>query len=70
MLCKTIGQLNEYDANVLEHGDQQLAISLGLAFLAAFAGDLIDFGNPVNQFGDLFAELFGDLRIQWPAYPR
>ena len=61
---QAVGQLDEYDADVLDHGKQHLAIGLGLARLAALVGYLINFGNPGDQFGDLVAKLLGDLRIR------
>ena len=51
-----VGQLDEDDADVVHHRQEHLAEVLGLALLARREGDRADFGDALDDMGDLGAE--------------
>ena len=60
-VVQAVGELDQQDADILGHGEQQLAQIFGLG---GFLGDQVearDLGQPVDQRGDLVAEFFLDL---------
>ena len=56
-VVQTIGQLDQNHAQVACHRQQHLAEALGSGFLATLEVELVEFGNPVNQFKHGAAEL-------------
>jgi hypothetical protein len=57
---QAIGQLDEDDADVVDHRQQHLAEVFGLAFLARRKRDRADFGDPFDHVGDFGPEVFFD----------
>jgi hypothetical protein len=55
-VVEPVGELDENDAHVVNHREQHLANVLGLLLLARLVAYLRDFGKPVNEVRDLFAE--------------
>ena len=58
---RAVGQLNEDDAHIARHGQQHFAKRLGLVLLAAVKLQLVEFGQPINQFSHLNAKLLRHL---------
>ena len=56
---QAVGKLDEQHADVLAHGQHELADCLNGGVLAV--GHLVQLGHAVDQVGDLFTELFGEL---------
>ena len=59
-VVQPVGQLDQDHAHIARHGEQHLAeiFCLGMGLRLEF--DLVQLGNAVYQFGDLFAELRAD----------
>ena len=60
-IVQAIDELDEDDPNIVDHGEQHLAIGLGLACFAALEGEAVDFGDAVNQSGNRLSELLAHL---------
>ena len=58
---KTIGELDEDDADVVHHREQHLAEVLGLPLLARRERNGADLGDPLDDVRDLGAEVLLDL---------
>ena len=63
-----VGQLDQDDPYIAGHGEQHLAEGLGLVFLAGVELQFVEFGQPIDQFGDGCAKAvnqisFGDAAI-------
>ena len=56
-----VGQLDENDAHIADHGEQHLADVFGLAIFAVRELDLVDLGDAFDDVGDLVAEVCGDV---------
>jgi len=59
-VVQTVTELDQDDADVRRHGDDHLAVVLGLFFLLRVEVHLGELGDPVNEHGDLLAELLLD----------
>ncbi len=59
-VVQTVAELDEDDADVGRHRDDHLAVVLGLLLLLGGEMHLGELGDPVDQHGDLFAELVLD----------
>jgi hypothetical protein len=59
-VVKTIGQLDEHNANIVNHCQQHLAHILRLLFFTGDIAYLRYLGKTVNQVGDLFSEVLAD----------
>src|SRR5450756_495884 len=59
-VVQTVAELDEDDADVGRHRDDHLAVVLGLLLLLGGEVHLGELGDPVDQHGDLFAELVLD----------
>ena len=53
---QTVGELDDDDPDVLRHGDEHLADVLRLLFLVSGQRDLAEFGDAVDELGDLIAK--------------
>ena len=67
-VVQAVAELDEHHPDVLGHGDEHLADVLGLGLLARVDVDLAELGDPVDELGDVGAELLaqllaGDLRV-------
>jgi hypothetical protein len=56
MLCRTVGELDQDDADVLRRGEDQLAERLRLRLVAPHVGVAADLGHAVDELGHLAAE--------------
>ena len=56
-VVQAVGQLDEDDAHIGDHGQQHLADVLGLAVFAVGELDLVDLGDALDDVRDLFAEV-------------
>jgi hypothetical protein len=59
-IVQTVGELDEDDANVVDHGEHHLAQVLGLRFFSRGEINLADFGHAFDDVGDLLAEFLAD----------
>ena len=57
-VVKTIGQFDEHNANIGDHGEEHFSDVFRLAIFAIGKLDLVDFGNAIDNVGHLFAEGF------------
>src|SRR5580692_7398231 len=55
-VVEAVGQLDEHNTHVGDHGEKHLADVLCLAILAVGELDLVDFGDAFNDVGNLIAE--------------
>ena len=67
-VVQAVGQLDQDDAYVARHGEEHLAIVLGLRFLIGLEFDAVELGNAIDQLGGGLAELrldvgLGDVRV-------
>ncbi len=62
-VVRTVGQLHQDHAHVARHRQQHLAEALRLRLLAALEFELVQFGQAIDQFGDLGAEFLGQLAL-------
>ena len=60
-VVQAVGQLDQDHPDVGGHRHHHLAVVLGLALVAALEGDPGQLGHPVDELGDLLAELDADL---------
>ena len=60
-VVEAVGELDQDDPDVRGHRDHHLAVVLGLVLVAALEGDLGELGHPVDERGDLVAELLAHL---------
>ena len=58
---QAVCQLDDDDADVLGHGDEDLAEVFRLLLFARFEHDLIQLCDPGDELEDLFAEVGGDV---------
>jgi hypothetical protein len=58
-VVQAVGELDEDDADIADHSEEHLADVLGLAVFAIGELDFVDFGDALDDVGDLLAE-FGD----------
>ena len=63
-VVQPVGELDQQHAHVARHGEQQLAQVFGLRRLLGDQIELGDLGEPVDQRGDLLAELLLDLLVR------
>ena len=59
-MCKTVGEFDDDDADVIDHGEQHLADVFGLTGFGSEQVEAADFGGAFDEAGDIGAELFGD----------
>ena len=59
-VVQAVGELDEDDADVVDHGQHHLAQVLGLRFFAGREIDLADLGDAFDDVGDLLAEFLAD----------
>ena len=62
-VVEAVGQLDEDDAYVGDHGEEHLADVFGLAVFAIGELDLVDFGDALDDVGDLVAKGGFDLLV-------
>ena len=60
-VVQAVGQLDEDDAHIGDHGQQHLADVFGLAVFAVGELDFVDLGDAFDDVGDLVAEVGLDL---------
>ena len=60
-VVQAVGELDDDDAYVADHGEEHLADVLGLVIFAVGEFDLVEFGDAFDDVGDLIVEAFGDL---------
>jgi hypothetical protein len=60
-VVQPVGELHQDDADVVDHGQQHLAVGLGLALLGRGEGDLGDLGDSLHDVEDVRAEVLLDL---------
>ena len=60
-VVQAIGELDDDDADVGDHGEEHLADVLGLVVFAVRELDLVELGDAFDDVGDLLVEAFGDL---------
>ena len=60
-IVQPVGELDQQDADVVRHGEQELAQILRGALALALRLDLGELGDAVDQAGDVLAEQFLDL---------
>ena len=60
-VVQAVGELDEDDAHIGDHGEQHLADVLGLAVFAIGELDFVDLGDAFDDVGDLVAEVGFDL---------
>src|SRR5665213_447007 len=60
-VMQAVGQLDQDDADIVDHGQQHLADAFSLAFLARGQIELAELGDPVDAAGHFVAEPLGDL---------
>ena len=56
-VVQPVGQLDEHDAHIGDHGQQHLADVFGLAVFAVGELDLVDLGDALDDVGHLVAEV-------------
>ena len=61
-VVQAVGELDDDDADVGDHGEKHLADVLGLMVFAVGELDLVELGDAFDDVGDLLAEAAGDLR--------
>ena len=66
-IVKTVGQLDEHDADIPGHGKDHLPERLGLSLLPVGKIQLIQLGDAIDQIGDFIAELCTD-RIEGDSF--
>ena len=59
-VVETIGEFDEHHANIGDHGEEHFSDVFRLAILAIGKLDLVDFGDAVDDVGNLFAEGFSN----------
>ena len=67
-IVQPVGQLDDDDAHIFGHGQNQLAETFGLLLGFVVVFQVFQFGEPVHHFGDGVAELFrhfafGNVRV-------
>ena len=62
-VVQAVGQLDQDDADVARHGQQHLAEVFRLRLGLGLELDLRQLADPVDQFGDVFAELGRDVLL-------
>ena len=60
-VVQAVGELDDDDADVGDHGEQHLADVLGLVVFAVGELDLVELGDAFDDVRDLLAEALGDL---------
>ena len=60
-VVQAVGQLDDDDADVLDHREQHLAEALGLAVFAGVQVELAELGDAVDAARDVLAEPLADL---------
>ena len=60
-VVQPIGQLDEHDADVVDHREHHLAQIFGLLLLAGGEVDFADFGDAFDDVGDLLAEFLANV---------
>jgi hypothetical protein len=60
-VVQPVGELDQQHADVARHGEQELAQVLGRALVLGLGLDLGELGDPVDQAGDVGAEMLLDL---------
>ena len=60
-VVEPVGELDQQDADVVRHGEQELAQILGGALILALRLDLGELGDAVDEPGDVLAEQLLDL---------
>ncbi len=60
-VVEPVGELDDDDADVVDHGEEHLADVLGLRVFAVGELDLVELGDAVDDVRDLLAEAFVDL---------
>ena len=59
-VVQAVGEFDEDDADVVDHGQHHLAEVFGLRFFAGGEVDLADLGDALDDVGDLLAEFLAD----------
>ena len=59
-VVQAVGELDEDDADVVDHGEHHFAEVLGLRFFSGREIDFADLGDALDDVGDLFAEFLAD----------
>ena len=60
-VVQAIGQLDEHDADVVDHGEHHLAQVLGLLLFLGGEIDFADLGDAFDDVGDLLAEFLANV---------
>ena len=68
-VVRTVGQLDQHDADILHHRHDHLAEVFRLRFFLVLELQLVELGDALNQFGDALAEqLFHILIGGWGVF--
>ncbi len=59
-VVQAVGELDEDDADVVDHGEHHFAEVLGLRFFSGREINLADLGDALDDVGNLFAEFLAD----------
>ena len=59
-VVQTIGEFQQDDSDIVNHGQKQFAVIFGLPLLLGGKLYLTDLGNTVNEVGDIFSEVLTD----------
>ncbi len=60
-VVQPVGELDEDDAHIADHGEEHFANVLGLAVFAIGELDFLDLSDALDDVGDLLAEALGDV---------
>ena len=60
-VVQSVGEFDEYDADVIDHGEHHLAQVFSLRFLARGEIDLADLGDAFDDVRDLLTKFFADV---------
>ncbi len=58
---ESISEFDEDDANIPRHRQHHFAEVFGLSFLRVIEFKFTQFGDAINNFGDIFTESFNDV---------
>ena len=62
-IVQAIDQLDQHDPDIFDHREEHFSIGLSLARLATLVSQPVDFGHPIDQFGDFVTELSCDIGV-------
>ena len=66
-IVRAVGQFDQDDAHIARHGQQHFAKGLSLVFFARVELQFVQFGQPIDQFGDRRAKPFNQFYLGYAA---